>query len=126
MASRFFRWHVSGDITDADYFNNMIEIAKRNTHCEMLCFTKKYDIVNAYLKAGGIIPLNLHLIFSAWKDIPMINPYNLPEAHVIYRDNSTTAKPGVKMCVGNCTECAVTNNGCWTLKNGEQIAFNEH
>ena len=49
MLSRFFRFHVSGDIPNTTYFHIMMEIAKRNSHCEILCFTKKYEIVNGVL-----------------------------------------------------------------------------
>ncbi len=126
MMSRFFRFHVSGDIPDCVYFAHMIEIAERNKHCEILCFTKKFDIVNQHLDMGGTIPANLHIIFSGWKDLKMDNPYLLPEAHVRYRDGYTTASGNAKECGGNCTECAITDGGCWTLKNGEQVVFNEH
>lgn len=126
MMSRFFRYHVSGDIPDNVYLAHMIDIAKRNPHCEMLCFTKKYDLVNNFITFGGTIPKNLHIIFSGWYDIEMVNPYNLPEAHVRYRDGSTTAREDAKSCSGNCTECAITDGGCWTIKYGEQVVFNEH
>ena len=126
MMSRFFRYHVSGDIPDNVYLAHMIDIAERNPHCEMLCFTKKYNLVNDFLDFGGIIPQNLHIIFSGWHDIEMANPYNLPEAHVQYRDGSTTAREDAKLCGGNCTECAITDDGCWTAKHGEQVVFNEH
>ena len=79
MMSRFFRFHVSGDIPDVYYLNHMVDIAERNPHCEILCFTKKYGIVNSYLDVGGIIPKNLHLIFSAWRGLKMENPHGLPE-----------------------------------------------
>ena len=126
MMSRFFRYHVSGDITDNVYFAHMIEIAERNPHCEMLCFTKKYNLVNDHLDFGGTIPKNLHIIFSGWRGMKMVNPYNLPEAHVRYRDGTTTARENAKPCGGNCTECAITDGGCWTAKHGEQVVFNEH
>ena len=126
MMSRFFRFHVSGDIPDNVYLAHMIDIAERNPHCEMLCFTKKYNLVNDFLDFGGTIPQNLHIIFSGWHDIEMVNPYNLPEAHVRYRDGSTTAREDAKLCGGNCTECAITDDGCWTAKHGEQVVFNEH
>lgn len=126
MMSRFFRYHVSGDIPDNVYLAHMIDIAERNPHCEMLCFTKKYNLVNDFLDFGGTIPQNLHIIFSGWHDIEMVNPYNLPEAHVRYRDGSTTARENAKLCGGNCTECAITDGGCWTAKHGEQVVFNEH
>ena len=126
MMSRFFRFQVSGDIPDATYFEHMVDIARTNTHCEILCFTKKYDIVNSHINIIGKLPKNLHIIFSGWHDIEMVNPYNLPEAHVRYRDGSTTAREDAKLCGGNCTECAITDGGCWTLKSGQQVVFNEH
>ncbi len=126
MMSRFFRFHVSGDIPDSVYFAHMIDVAERNKHCEILCFTKKFDIVNQHLDMGGTIPANLHIIFSGWKGLKVDNPYLLPEAHVRYRDGYTTASDNAKECGNNCTECAITDGGCWTLKNGEQVVFNEH
>lgn len=126
MMSRFFRFHVSGDIPDDVYFAHMIEIAERNQHCEILCFTKKYDIINQYLDSGGVIPCNLHIVLSGWKGLEMHNPYNLPEAHVRYRNGETTAKPEAKECGGNCVDCIRTEGSCWSLKQGEQVVFNEH
>jgi len=126
MLSRFFRFHVSGDIPDDAYLRNMVDIAKRNKHCEILCFTKKYEIVNALLSDGTELPDNLHIIFSGWVGLDMNNPYNLPEAHVRYKNGTTTAKPDANECSGNCAECALTSGGCWSLKNGEQVVFNEH
>lgn len=126
MMSRFFRFHVSGDIPDNVYLAHMIEIAERNQHCEMLCFTKKYDIVNEHLSFGGTIPKNLHIVLSGWKGLKLVNPYKLPEAHVRFKDGFTTARDDAKECSGNCTECLLTEGGCWTLKAGEQVVFNEH
>lgn len=126
MMSRFFRYHVSGDIPDKTYFIKMTEIASRNSHCEMLCFTKKYDIINECINDGITIPKNLHIIFSGWRNLEMVNPYNLPEAHVLYNDGTTTARDTAIVCGGNCTECAKTDTGCWILKSGEQILFKEH
>lgn len=126
MMSRFFRFHVSGDIPDNVYFAHMIEIADRNPHCELLCFTKRYDIVNEHLDFGGKIPNNLHIIFSGWVGLEMDNPHLLPEAHVRYKDGTTTAKPEAKECGGNCTDCLLTEGGCWSLEPGEQVVFNEH
>lgn len=126
MLSRFFRFHVSGDILDSTYFFKMVEIANRNSHCEILCFTKKYEIVNEYLKRKLILPKNLHIIFSGWPGLVMDNPHELPEAHVLFRDKTTTAKEGAYQCGGNCAECAKTSGGCWNLKRGEQVIFNEH
>lgn len=127
MLSRFFRFHVSGDIPEESYFEHMVSIADRNPHCQILCFTKKYDIVNHYLELhDGVMPDNLHILFSGWTGIDMNNPFNLPEAHVLFRDGTTTARKDATICNGNCTECAVTDGGCWTLEHGHQIVFKEH
>lgn len=126
MMSRFFRFHVSGDIPDADYFCKMVEVSRRNPHCKIVCFTKKYDIVNSFLENKGTIPDNLCVIFSVWKNLEVVNPFSLPEAHVRYKDGSTTARWSAQICGGNCAECGITNSGCWTLKKGEQVVFDEH
>lgn len=126
MLSKFFRFHVSGDIPDDDYFARMVSVARRNPHCQILCFTKRFEIVNRFLSRGGALPGNLHIIFSGWRGLHMDNPFSLPEAHVIYRDGTTTARSDAIPCGGNCTECAQTDSGCWVLRNGQQIVFHEH
>lgn len=126
MMSRFFRFHVSGDIPDLLYLFKMARIADRNPHCQILCFTKKYELVNQYIRENGGLPSNLHILFSAWRGLAMANPNRLPEAHVRYRDGTTTASADAVECGGNCTECAITDEGCWTLQRGQQVVFNEH
>ena len=126
MMSRFFRFHVSGDIPTQEYLANMVAVAGRNSHCEILCFTKRYEMVNEFIENNGELPSNLHMIFSGWIGLDMVNPFSLPEAHVRYRDGSTTASDDAVECGGNCTECALTEGGCWSLQKGQQVVFNEH
>ena len=75
MVTKYFRFHVSGDIVDNAYFQHMVEIARTNPHCEILCFTKKYDIVNSHISIIGKLPQNLHIVFSGWPGLEMDNPY---------------------------------------------------
>lgn len=124
--SRFFRFHVGGDIPDAEYLAHMFSVARRNKHCKILCFTKKYEIVNRYLSAGARKPANLLLVFSVWPGLTCNNPFNLPEAHVRLRNGETTAPTGAVECSGNCTACGITDSGCWVLKKGQAVVFNEH
>lgn len=126
MLSRYFRFHVSGDIPNKEYFSKMVEVATRQKHCDILCFTKKFEIVNEYIAAHGGLPRNLHMVFSAWVGLEMINPFSLPVAQVRYKDGTCFASPDAKQCGGNCTECAIVGEGCWTLEKGEEIVFNEH
>ena len=125
MTSRFFRFHVSGDIPDVSYARKMLEVSSRNPSCEILCFTKRYELVNS-VTSPEAEPHNLHLIFSGWPGLPMDNPNGFPEAHVLFRDGTTTAAPNAIPCAGNCTECAVTCGGCWFLRPGQQVVFREH
>ena len=124
MVTRFFRWHVSGDIVDIDYLDRMVKIARELKNTDFLAFTKNYDDVNEYFKSHKK-PANLHLIFSLPFDGARIdNPHNLPTAAVILKGQDPD--PSYKVCGGNCTECACRGVGCWQLKKGETIAFNEH
>ena len=126
MTQAFFRFHVSGDIPDRNYFEKMVEVSQRRRRCEILCFTKKFEIVNQFITDGGEIPQNLHMTLSPWKGLVMENPYCLPEAHVRYKDGTTTARPDAKVCNGNCAGCARAAVNCWVLKRGEQIVVDEH
>ena len=122
--TKYFRFHVSGDIVDSHYFNWMTVIAEQNPGTTILAFTKQYKIVNDYLDITGHLPENLKIIFSEWPGMPIENPHNLPVAHVIFR--GLDPSDDWKICGGNCSECACRGVGCWELKNGEHIAFYEH
>jgi hypothetical protein len=122
--TRFFRFHVSGDIIGADYFAEMVATAEALPGTEFLAFTKNYTVVNAWIAERGQLPGNLHLIFSEWGRAEIPNPHSLPTAAVIFKGEEP--RDGWKVCGGNCTECACRGVGCWELKPGETIAFYEH
>ena len=123
MITKYFRFHVSGDIVDSDYLNNMVEIAREIPGTKFLAFTKQYSLVNEYADTEEI-PANLKIIFSAWPGMPMDNPHNFPVANVIFKGQQPA--DDWKICGGNCMECACKGIGCWELSKGEQIAFYEH
>lgn len=108
MTTRFFRFHVSGDIVDIDYLDRMVKLARDCKKTEFLAFTKNYDDVNNYF-TNHRKPKNLHLF---------------PTASVILKGQ--TPNPSHKICGGNCSACACQGVGCWELKKGETIAFYEH
>ena len=120
---RFFRFHVSGDIINKEYFANIVDIATANKHCEILLFTKRFEIVNAYIKAFGDLPENLHVLFSGWDNLKPVNPYKLPETNVFGKEGPAE---GWKVCGGNCFECGCRGVGCWQAKKGDTIAFKKH
>ena len=121
---RWFRFHVSGDILDYAYLEQMVIVARNNPHCQILCFTKRYELINKYLNEGGEIPNNLHILFSGWDDLLPDNPYSLPETNVILKGKA--AKDNWLLCGGNCFDCACRGVGCWQAKNGDVIAFHQH
>lgn len=124
VVTRFFRYHVSGDIPNAAYFAEMVKTAEEIPTTKFLAFTKQYQTVNDFINAGGVIPENLKIIFSSWGAWKCENPHNLPTSEVIFK--GCEPSEDWKICGGNCTECACRGVGCWEVKNGETIAFYEH
>ena len=121
-----FRFHVAGDIIDTQYMDMMVQSCRRNPKCQVICFTKAYEIVNSYIEETCDLPKNLHLIFSIWDNTSYTNPNNLPTAHVLYKNGTTTAKKPTHLCDGNCCKCFLNCTGCISLKKGESVVFKEH
>ena len=121
---RFFRFHVSGDIMNKAYFHHMYDVAVSNPHCEILCFTKRYNVVNEWIDDGNDIPTNLHILFSGWTNLNPINPHNIPETNVI--EKGCNPAENWTVCSGNCFNCAIGCAGCFNAKPGDTIAFHIH
>ena len=118
----FFRWHVSGDILNIFYFSHMVAIAEQFPNIKFLAFTKQYKIVNEFLYMGYSLPENLQIAFSAWPNLPMDNPNQLPVAWL--NDGTEDRIPADAMhCPGHCDGCGL----CWSLKNiGRDVYFDKH
>lgn len=121
--AKFFRWHSSGDIVDDAYFEGMVWLALQKPDMTFLCYTKKLHIVNKYIDNGGIIPENLKIYSSVFRNFKQDNPHCFPETYV---------KEGVKtdknipvdayICGGNCGECTV----CFERGNNTPVCFIAH
>ena len=122
--TRFFRFHVSGDMTGKDYFEHMVKAAKENPHCMILAFTKRFEVVNAWIKEHGELPENLKILFSGWENLKPVNPHNLPETNVYSKGHEP--QPEWLLCGGNCFECGCRGVGCWQARKGDVIAFEKH
>ena len=122
--TKYFRFHVSGDIPSADYLLRLIRCAEENADVQMLLFTKRYELVNAWLDEGNRLPQNLHILFSGWTGLKPVNPHKLPETNVI--EHGAEPDPSWKQCGGNCFNCAKAGAGCWTAQSGDTIAFPIH
>lgn len=131
---RFFRWHVSGEILDYDYFDHAVTTARKNQHCISLIFTKQYGIVNQWIKDHGgadALPDNLKVVFSVWRGLECPNPYNLPEVHVLQHDGNDTFKgdinaDNVHVCGGSCEYCEYNGCGCFYTKPGDVVLIDIH
>ena len=119
------RWFSAGDIVDEKFLRGMCWVARKCPKTEMLCFTKKYDLVNQFLAEKHIIPKNLHIVFSRWRDFPCENPHNFPETWVFF-PKETEANVLIPQdaipCSGQCSKCS----SCWTLKKGQCVVFKKH
>lgn len=121
---KYFRWHSSGDIVNKKYLLGMIDTANKCKQVKFLCFTKKFEIVNDYLKNGGVIPKNLTIVFSNWGLWKCQNEYNLPTTWVKFDKETIDCEipKNAFECSGNCETCQM----CWKLKQGQSVYFHKH
>lgn len=124
LTTSYFRYFVGGDMPDGAFLLIAIRIAEQRPNCKFLMFTKKFEVVNAYLKSGVIIPNNLVIILSAWRGLEPVNPFRLPVSRVIFKDDFMPVNGYV--CGGNCTECIGKYKGCFYLSNGSEVYFYKH
>ena len=120
----YFRWFVAGDIPDAKFYRGMCNCARKCKGTQFLCFTKQYEIVNRETARGEEKPANLHIVFSEWDGLELVNPYRFPVAHVLMPGDKP--KKNWKLCGGNCEECICAGIGCWMLRKGQHVAFEKH
>lgn len=122
---KYFRWHSSGDVHDMKYLKGMVRVAQECPETEFLAFTKRFEFWNQFVDEGGIIPKNLHVVFSHWnKGFEVPNPHHFPCTYVKFR------KPGLDddipadayECPGSCEGC----HKCWELTSEESVFFHQH
>ena len=120
------RWFAAGDIVDMDFLKGMCWVARKCPNTKILCFTKKYELINQFLDEGHKIPKNFRIVFSRWKDFPCDNKYNLPETWVYFpkggKDINALIPEDAIPCSGKCSKCAA----CWNLKKGQSVVFKKH
>jgi len=126
--NKYFRWHVAGDIVDVDYFNRMVENARKHSDFIIWTYTKNYAVVNEWIRQHGgnknALPNNFTVMFSEWRGLDMINPYKLPEFRVVFKSDAVKPDPKkVHYCPGNCDVCKALHRGCVA---GETTYCNEH
>lgn len=112
--NKFLRFHVSGEIMDINHIEWIIKTAEMFPDFTIWTYTKMYGIVNEYIRqhggTKGCIPANLTIMYSEWKGLPIINPYNMPVFRCI--EEGEAAPAGMSKCPGNCDICKATHSGC--------------
>lgn len=113
-AHKVFRWHVSGDILDVDYFDRMVQIAILFPDWTFWTYTKNYNAVNEWIRIHGgtreSVPSNLSVMYSEWAGMPMRNPYGMPTFRCVMPGEKHS--PDAWQCPGNCTACLQAGHGC--------------
>lgn len=137
---RAFRWHISGDILDADYFRRVVDVAESDPACEHVIFTKRFSFVNEVIQerldAGKKkLPKNLHVIFSGWgRDFRPINPHRLSVAECwLKKGEKPFSGKSSMICPEQidpdkkwkCVDCYINKIGCFSAR-PQNIILLEH
>ena len=123
VSYKYFRYHSSGDIVDAEYLGWMCWLARKHRETLFLCFTKKYELVNEYLN-DHVKPSNLILVLSNWGEWKVDNPHNLPTSYVDFGKGNEDIPRFAYECPGSCGNCE--NHFCWHLGKGQSVFFHKH
>jgi len=106
----YFRWHVSGEILDQEYLDQMKKIAFDFFFVSFLVYTKQYSF------DFSDTPNNLTVILSAWPGVEM--PHTaLPLAFI----ETDTRAFNTFECEGKCETC----RKCWGLRN-KNVVLKKH
>lgn len=130
--NKYMRFHVGGEIPDADYFEKMVETARMFPDFIVWTYTKYYAVVNDYVLTHGgtraaAIPENMHIMFSEWDGQPLDNPYNFPVFATRLKNGNKnhpdTWFETMYKCPGKCQICIKARRGCVA---GESTYNDEH
>ena len=123
------RIHDSGDFVDREYLEMLCRVMEKHPEIKAMAFTKKYELVNDFIREGGKIPDNLCIRFSAWdKSWEVPNPFDLPMSYVDFKDSSKNPDipKNAFLCRGGkdgvtCSNCRACFN-----KNVKAVRLLEH
>lgn len=126
------RLNVGGDLTDDDFFY-VRELGLAHPNTDFLFFTKNDDGLNKFLDVSDF-PQNIHYLVSFWPGLCINNPHNVPEAHIVWADGSSTLpkdapKQNVHLCDdadGNCSDCHSHNKNCWKMRKSDTVTGKQY
>lgn len=117
--AKWFRWHVGGDIVDAQYYSGMRWVAAACPKTQFLCFTKRHDLLRGF---RGTLPENLRMVASMWPGWGN-PPKRFPKAWCEDPKNPDPRIPkSARKCPGHCDKCHL----CWKLGPTQDVVFRIH
>lgn len=93
--AKTLRYHSSGEIESYEYLVKMAKLATEMPHVKFYFYTKRFNILENYLKRNGKLPDNLVANVSEWKG--NTTGYNLDGLNVFMYDDGTN--PAMKSVV---------------------------
>jgi hypothetical protein len=113
-----FRFHAHGELINLVHLENYINISRKNPFTTFALWTKRKDLVNKFIRSGGVIPDNLILIFSNAKTDKVLNKIPAHFDKVFNASESGEVKEGQTECTGkSCMACMA----CYRKDNGHTI-----
>lgn len=134
---KVFRYHSSGEIENYDYLLRMVEVAKEIPSVHFYFYTKRFNLLEKYLKEYKAFPDNLVCNVSVWHKnnldykLDGLNQFiyddgdepelaNIPHCRAV----SKPTKPGGKgkETGVTCDKCGL----CWRKNDGHKVAVYNH
>lgn len=66
--TKVLRWHSSGEIENYNYLLHMVKLAVELPNVQFYCYTKRFDLIDRYLKEFKKFPKNFVVNISVWHD----------------------------------------------------------
>jgi len=120
--SGYFRFHDSGDLQSVSHFENIVAVCNNLPHIKFWLPTREFGIVGDFLRAGGVIPENLTVRYSALKiDGPL--PIHAAKNHGVQVSGASKENFNCPASFqeNKCADCRL----CWN-KNVMAITYKKH
>ena len=113
-----FRFHAHGELINLTHLINYMNIAIKNPFTTFALWTKRKNLVNEYIRTGGVIPDNFILIYSNPKTDKVLSKIPVHFDKVFNASDSGEVKEGQTECTGkSCMSCMA----CYRKGNGHNI-----
>jgi hypothetical protein len=124
----FFRPSVCGDMPDANYVSQWLDVCRECPDTAFMAFTKQPHLLEVKPSEK---PDNFTIIASQWPGWRYYNPHDYPTSWVYGLNSPAMFEPRIPAhafaCNGQCQTCRRTPDStvplCWELKPGEAIKF---